>query len=252
MSRFSSRLGHGLRGSAVAAGLALSLQPALAVEYSVGRVEVVFPTDDWREVVLPDKGEAYGGDHSGVIKSETKLFVRAASDEQAVALVLVRANASGMGASGTMVYSTSCQSSEYFYAEGNEGFKSRAAHCLKVLPAYASAAVMSKLAPPAVQDWLRASHFQLPPSMATILSHHSVATGTFLDVRVFVAPQAGAPGDDTPDVKLPNGVMPQHVRWGRQLKEAVRSSVYSLSGKLRMPSMDIKPHKLALNLNPGN
>lgn len=252
MSRFSSRLVHGLRGIAATAWLALSLQPAVAVEFSVGRVEVVFPADDWREVILSDAGKTYGGDHPGVIKSETKLFVRTSSGERADAMVLIRANASGMATSGTMVYSTSCESSEYFYAEGNEGFKSRSAHCLKVLPAYATEEVMSKLTPAAVQDWLRASRFQLPKSMATIMSSHSVATGTFLDVRVFVTQETSAPEDDTPDVQLPSGVLPQHVRWGRQLKEAVRSSVYSLSGKLRMPSMDIKPHKLALNLNPGN
>lgn len=241
-----------MRQAVAAVLLSLSLQPASAAEFSVGRVEVIFPTDEWREVILPDKGSAYGGDRSGVIESETKLFIQAPSGEHPGALVLVRANAAGMRSSGTMIYSTSCETSEYYLAEGNSGFQARAAHCLMVFPAYATEEVMSKLAPPVVWDWLRSSRAQLPRSMATIWSRHSVSTGTFLDVHVFLTPQAGAVDDDTPDVKLPSGVLPQHVRWGRQLKEAVRSSVYSLSGKLRMPSMDIKPHKLVLNLNPGN
>jgi len=240
-----------MRQTAAAVVLSLSLQPVLAAEFSVGRVEVVFPTDDWREVVLPDKGRAYGGDRGGVIESETKLFIQAPSGEHPGALVLIRANAAGMR-SGRMIYSTSCETSEYYFAEGDAGFQARAAHCLVVFPAYASEEVMSKLAPPVVLDWLRSSRAQLPKSMATIWSRHSVSTGTFLDVHVFLTPQAGAADDDTPDVKLPSGVLPQHVRWGRQLKEAVRSSVYSISGKLQIPSMDIKPHKLVLNLNPGN
>jgi hypothetical protein len=252
MNRLSMGLDSRMRQAAAAVLLSLSLQPASAAEFSVGRVEVVFPTDDWREVVLPDKGKAYGGDHSGVIQSETKLFIQVPSGEDPGALVLIRANAAGMRSSGTMIYSTSCETSEYFFAEGNAGFQASAAHCLLVYPAYTTESVMSKLAPSVVLDWLRSSRLQLPKSMATIWSRHSVATGTFLDVHVFLTPQAGAADDDTPDVKLPSGVLPQHVRWGRQLKEAVRSSVYSISGKLRMPSMDIKPHKLVLNLNPGN
>lgn len=251
MSLLSMEQGSRLGRGAAAVLLFGYLQSVSAAEFSVGRVDVIFPTDDWREVNLPDKGKAFGGDRSGVIASETKLFVQASSAGHAGAVVLVRANTSGMG-TGTMIYSTSCETSEYFYAEGNAGHQARAAHCLNVFPTYATEEVMDKLAPPAVQEWIRSSRVQLPKSMATIWSRHSVATGTFLDVRVFLTPQAGAADDDVPDVKLPSGVLPQHVRWGRQLKDAVRSSVYSLNGKLRMPPMDIQSHKLVLNLNPGN
>ena len=250
MSRLSMGQGRPWCRGVATVLLCMGLQSLSAAEFSVGRVDVIFPTDDWREVSLPDKGKAFGGDRSGVIQSETKLFIQASSAGQAGAMVLVRANASGMG-TGTMIYSTSCETSEYYFAEGNAGHQARAAHCLHVFPAYATTAVMEKLAPPEVQEWLRASRMQLPDSMVTIWSSHSVATGTFLDVRVFLTPQAGAADDDVPDVSLPNGVLPQHVRWGRQLKDAVRGSVYSLSGNLRIPPMDIKPHKLVLNLNTG-
>ena len=251
MTRFPIGLDRRLSLATAGMLLSLSVLPAMAAEFSVGRAEVFFPTDDWREVALPDQGKAFGGDFDGVIESETKLFIQVPTTERAGALVLIRSSASGMGR-GTMNYSGKCEPSEYFFAEGSAGVRSRAAQCLVVYPAYTTESVMSKLAPREVQDWLRASRIQLPNTMATIQSRLAVGTGTFLDVRVFLTPQAGLAIDDTPDLKLPSGVLPQHVRWGRQLNEAVRSSVYSISGKLRIPPMDIQPHKLVLNLNPGN
>jgi hypothetical protein len=40
---------------------------------------------------------------------------------------------------------------------------------------------------------------------------------------------------------LPGGVPPSHVVWGRQLMDAVKSSVHSLSGNLTIPAMRLAP-----------
>lgn len=215
--------------------LALGVVNAIGADFSVGRVDIKFAEDGWKEIALPDRSQAYGGEKDGALSIQGKLYVRESTDREGQTLVLVSANSGGLGggSAGYMTYSPVCHSDEQTYREGNEGFGQRFAQCLMVLPRYSSESVFKALAPEVLT--LRASgEVGYHPGTYTVISRHAISTGSFLEVMVFVT--APIQADSTAvTATVPKGIPPAHVVWGRQLKEAVKSSVYSLSGRLEMP-----------------
>ncbi len=212
---------------------------AQAAEFSVGRVDVVFAEEGWREMPLPDQSSAYGGDKDGELSVQAKLFVRVGDAEAGVVQVLVSANSQGMGGgpAGHMIYTAHCASDEDNYREGNEGLRASFAQCLTVTPLYEGSGLFKELAPQLLQGLSADALNQLPP-VYTVWSRHAISTGSFVDVRVFTtAPLrvGAAPAVDG----LPKFVPPAHVAWGRQLKDAVKSSVHSFSGRLEMPPIQL-------------
>lgn len=214
----------------------LAMAPLHAEEFSVGRAEVQLPNGPWRELSLPDAGKDYGGDVSGNIPSETKLFVKEGAGQTVEALVLVRSS-SGAVRGGTMTYSGECQSNKDSFGEAGQSWGRGSTQCLRVLRQFGTRSLLKVLAPQLTE--LMEGNTHLPPGMFTVLSQGAVGTGTFLDVRVFLAPTfVGA--SDPVDAQLIEGVKASHVAWGRHLREAVRSSVFSLSGKLVFPPFEFK------------
>jgi hypothetical protein len=209
-----------------------------AAEFSVGRVDIRFADEGWKEVPLPDAAQAYGGDKSGALAVQEKLFVRDRDASEAPVLVLVSANSDGLGGGrgGHMTYSVECKSDEDNYREGNEGFRASFAQCLTVTPLYDGASVIKALAPQ-LEGTLKAAGAEVPP-FYTVWSRHAISTGSFVDVRVFTVFPISADGTAAAGA-LPKDVPPAHVAWGRQLKDAVKSSVYSLSGRLDMPPLQV-------------
>lgn len=209
-----------------------------AAEFSVGRVDIRFADEGWKEVPLPDAAQSYGGEKSGALEVQAKLFVREQDTSGTPVLVLVSTNSAGMGGGrgGYMAYSPNCKSDEYNYREGNEGFRASFAQCLTVTPLYDGPGVIKALAPQ-LESVLKTQGFELPPLYA-VWSRHSISTGSFVDVRVFTVFPMSADGAAAAE-ELPKGVPPAHVVWGRQLKDVVKSSVYSLSGRLEMPSIKL-------------
>lgn len=209
-----------------------------AAEFSVGRVDIRFADEGWKEVPLPDAALAYGGEKSGALEVQAKLFVRAESVRESPVLVLVSTNSAGMGGGrgGYMSYSPNCKSDDRNYREGNEGFRASFSQCLTVMPRYNGASVIKALAPQ-LKDVLPTDGSELP-SLYTVSSRHAISTGSFVDVRVFTVFPISADGTAAAEA-LPQGVPPAHVVWGRQLKDAVKSSVYSLSGRLDMPPIKL-------------
>jgi hypothetical protein len=209
-----------------------------AAEFSVGRVDIRFADEGWKEVPLPDRAQNYGGEKSGALAVQAKLFVREQDASGTPVLVLVSTNSAGMGGGrgGYMAYSPNCKSDEHNYREGNEGFNASFLQCLTVTPRYNGASVIKALAPQ-LEGALKTEGAEMPP-FYTVWSRHAISTGSFVDVRVFTVFPLGA--DDTAAVgTLPRDVPPAHVVWGRQLKDAVKSSVYSLSGRLEMPTIKV-------------
>ena len=99
-------------------------------------------------------------------------------------------------------------------------------------PLYDGPGVVKALAPQ-LEAALKTEGTEMPP-FYTVWSRHAISTGSFVDVRVFTVFPISANGAAAADA-LPKDVPPAHVVWGRQLKDAVKSSVYSLSGRLDMP-----------------
>lgn len=216
-----------------------------AAEFSVGRVDIRFADEGWKEVPLPDAAQAYGGDRSGALAVQEKLFVRDGGASETPVLILVSANSEGLGGGrgGHMTYSIECKSDEHNYREGNEGFRASFAQCLTVTPLYDGPGVIKALAPQ-LEGALKTEGAEMPP-FYTVWSRHAISTGSFVDVRVFTVFPISANGAAAADA-LPKDVPPAHVVWGRQLKDAVKSSVYSLSGRL-----DIPPIRLVASPQPA-
>lgn len=221
--------------------LALGVVNATAADFSVGRVDIKFAEDGWKEIPLPDRAQTYGGDKDGALSVQGKLYLRDSTGGTGPILVLVSSSSTGFGGGrgAYMTYSPKCHSDEQAFREGNEGFGQRFAQCLTAWPRYSSENVFKALAPEVLG--LRASG-DVPnlPALYTVRSRHAISTGSFLDVMVFVTSPLGAEGDAVTE-NLPKGVPSSHVVWGRQLKDAVKSSVYSLSGRLEMPPIRMAP-----------
>ena len=56
----------------VGAGMLLGALAAQAVEFSVGRVGVELAGDGWKEIPLPDRSQAFGGEKEGALSIQGK------------------------------------------------------------------------------------------------------------------------------------------------------------------------------------
>lgn len=233
MNGYRRKFGHMLQGLALA-WVALGALAAHADDFSVGRVEVVFAEAGWTEVPLPDSASAYGGDRAGALDVQSRLYVLGGAGSDAQVLVLVSAATGGLGG-GYMSYSGDCQPDAQNFREGNPGIRRSSSQCLTVTPRYSHQSVFKALAP-AVQELQRTGVVTVERPVYTVWNYHAVSTGTFVDVRVFVMSPLSVVGTVLTQA-LPEGVPPDHVAWGRQLIEAVKSSVYSVSGRLVMPAI---------------
>lgn len=222
-------------------GVFLGALAAQAADFSVGRVDITFAEEHWKEVPLPDATEAYGGDRAGALAVQSKLYVRAGSDSDVQALALVSANSHGLGGGrgGYMTYTPDCKSDAQIFREGNSGFKASFLDCLTVTPLYSSASVFKALAPELLA--LQGSGIvSVKGPLYTVWSRYAISTGSFLDVRVFV--MSPVTSDNAPALEnAPSGIRPDHVAWGRRLRDAVKSSVHSLSGRLEVPPLRLVP-----------
>lgn len=210
-----------------------------AAEFSVGRVDITFAEEGWKEVVLPDQSQTYGGDKDGALAVQAKLYLLEGAGAEGQTLVLVSANSRGLGGGGAgyMTYTPDCKTDGRIFREGNEGFGARFMQCLTVTPRYTSESVFKSLAPQ-VQDLQKSGVVSVQRPVFTVWSRHAISTGSFVDVRVFLVSPLEGEGAGVTET-LPKGVPPAHVAWGRQLKDAVKSSVYSLSGRLEMPPIKL-------------
>jgi|GEM_PF-2072586 len=230
--------GRGLRSFACGCAV-LGALVSQAAEFSVGRVDIRFAEEGWVEETLPDRLEAFGGDRNGALQVQTKRFVYPGKGGKGGVQILVSANSWGMGSGGAahMRYEIDCKSSGEIYREGNTAASGPFAQCLTVTPLYTSGSVFEALAPQLVER--QAEGLEHPP-IYTVWSRHAISTGSFVDVRVFLERPLDVEGASVLEM-LPVGIPHAHVVWGRQLKDAVKSCVYSLSGRLVMPPVRMSP-----------
>lgn len=231
---------------------ALCALGAQANEIAVGRVDVQLDAGPWQAFDVEDAGSRYEGDRSGVISSITKLLVLR-DGEQVRAVLLVRANQSGFGGrASSMRYTSQCPRQDWFYSEGSEGGPVALDYrCLIVLPPVPFPTVKGP-------DWdglralLGSKQIKLDGTVHPVDAKQAASTGAFSSVIALI-PSASLPAGSanrpvTPGV--PTVVSPMAVEWGRQLMEAVRSSVYSLSGDLRVPALTASDTVSATSTNP--
>lgn len=227
-----------MRRSVAFAGLALVALTAQSADFSVGRVEVAFAEEGWSEVALPDSTDAYAGEKDGALPVKSRLYVRGGAGGEGQVFVLVSATSGGMHGA-FMSYSPTCQSDENNFREGNTGVRRPFAQCLLVTPRYSSETVFKALAP-AVLELQRSGVVAMRRPVYTWWNYHAISTGESVDVRVFVESPMVVPGAFVAQT-LPSGVSPEHVVWGRQLIDAVKSCVHSISGRLVIPAIRLAP-----------
>ncbi len=223
------------------AALLLSLAataPLHAAEFSVGRYDVTLPAGQWQALDVKDDGVSYGGDRPGTFKTASKLYVKLSAEGAVEALVLVRANSSGLDSgSATMSYNRNCESDDKVFRDGNTGTKLPYAQCLQVYRPYLAADLLQRVSPEALSA-LQAKSLALPKGLFMTRNRHAISNGSFLDVTALFARPVAGPADATA-TKLPEGVPPSHVAWGQQLKAAVKSGVGSVFGSLELPAFEL-------------
>jgi len=205
-----------------------------AVEFSVGRASIQFQEDQWREISLIDPGLAYGGEVSGTINSETKVFAKTSRLGVLDAVVLIRGSSGGVQR-GTMSYSPNCKAAADWFARGNSGFKRPYAECFLVSPVYPGKAMLEELGQDVVKA-LGSDATKVPEVFQFIFSRYANSNGTFLQVSMLLGPglvgRTGVVGEE-----LPRGIEPKFVLMGEDLTQAVRASVMSLAGQAKLPAV---------------
>jgi hypothetical protein len=237
----------------IAAVLALTLLVAhgalAAEEVPVGRLDVTMPSNDWQVLVVPDEGLKFGGSFSGVVASETKLFYRLGADGMVQAMVAVRASNSSMGRAAYMTYTGSCVSQPWFYTEGSEGVRATSRNCLFVLPAFPAEDAMQRVDANLLAQ-AKAANLKLPEHFYAFSTSQSISTGAFGYAIAFVARPLVEAGLLEKGVTLPEGVPAAHLLWGRSLYQALKSAVYSLTGNLVVPLLNMMPAEPAKPVDP--
>jgi hypothetical protein len=211
------------------------VQGSLATDFSVGRVPLQMPGEGWRVIEVPDQGIDFSGGVTGTIRSETKAFIKQPAGKPFEAIVIVRASSAGMN-NGYMSYTTDCTDLRGGYAQGNSGTRLSFSDCMRVHHQAPTQAVLKRFAP-TVLDVLTTENVPSPKGLLAVMSRYASSNGTFVDVRVFFAPNfVGREG--TAASAVPSGIVPQFVVWGQELAVAVKGSVTSMSGTLPFPPVE--------------
>ncbi|MGV3726132.1 MAG: hypothetical protein ACO1OI_05430 [Hydrogenophaga sp.] len=221
---------------------ACGAQALAAQEVPVGRVDVRLPGEGWEVHSVENKkiaisGRGYTHDQS----YEYKVIVRRGPDRLLDAVLLVRANASGLvGFSGVEFSGAGCTAPARAYAEGDKaGAAARSFRCLRVTPLQRSTAL--SVFPEDIRSVLSKLDLRLPRTMFGVAAAQYATTGSFATVEAYVRSLAKAPEvENTPANAEASrlGIEATSFQWARQLQEAVSDSVYSIRGKLIVPALN--------------
>lgn len=227
------------RNSSLTAIALLMTHMAVAGDFSVGRAEVVLPGDGWRVLALPANTLPYGGEASGAIQLENKVYVKESPSKKLEAMAFVSASPGGIN-NGYLQYSPDCKSwPSSFFAKGNSGFNQPFVECWRVFRKYEALGALKGLEP-GTFDLLTKANLDFPAVFQVLTSNYSNSNGTLLDVHLFLAPGILGREGQVAD-ELPEGVDPKFVLLGQELAQAVRASVMSLSGKFVLPELQNQP-----------
>lgn len=226
-------------------------------EVSVGRVDVELPGEGWQVFKLEDSGRTMAGyGETYQQTAETKVMAHFGTDKVLNAVIVVRANGSGKGQfSGISYPDARCTGPKWMFAEGDQG--GRSFRCLKIWQQSMPNALSG--VPQPAQEWLAKNGWSAPPSMDAVNASQYANTGAYAWIVAFLRPIATKPvvskKREFPS-GLPNGLIDDHVHWGRELQEATTDSVYSIRGKLKMPTLEfvdvaIEPPKLPTETKPA-
>jgi hypothetical protein len=206
----------------------------LAEAVSVGRAEVKLPGDNWQSFPVAGEVTQYGGDRSGQVNSERKLFIKKSVSNAVQAIVMV-SGSTRMSSPGKLVYAPNCPSDKYWYRKGNEGFRQPFVECWGVLKGEPIALENLQGLVPEIADLFSKENLQMAHGAYTMTSTYRNENGTFLTVKMFVASDFSLPTPGTAET-VPEGVEGKVMQYGTQLAGAVRASVMSWSGVLTVPN----------------
>jgi hypothetical protein len=206
----------------------------MAEAVSVGRTEVKLQGDNWQSFPVTEEVAQIDGDRSVQIKSERRVFVKKSLSSAVEAIVFISGSAGGLGGSTRLQYTPKCSSNKYWYRNGNEGFNRPFAECWGVLKGKPITQADLGVVFPELLPLLSKENLQMPNGAHTLFSSYENTNGTFLTVKMFIAPGFLIPNAIAVE-NAPEGVDAKVMQYGGQLSSAVRASVMSWSGQLAVP-----------------
>ncbi len=203
----------------------------------VGRVALHISDDGWERLGASRRGLPFSGDKSGDIQLETQhLLLRGRAGEFRAAATVGASRGVGVV---RIQWTTDCQSGSNIYAVDGTGGRFGASDCLKVSGPIQMRRFLESAAPDLLAD-LTGHNVVLPNAAYLVFFEKGIDSGTFTFVQFLFAADFKLPNEAGSAVNLPAGVNPEAVAWGLRLAEAVRSSIYSPSGTLLLPTVTLK------------
>jgi protein TonB len=211
------------------------IRPNTALE--VGRVTLRISDDGWENVGAGRGSTPFTGDRSGDIQYETAhLLLRSNTGEFRAALAV---RASRGVPSVFFTWNTKCEAKPNVHAVDGAAGNFRGVDCLLVSGPTRTQGFL-KAAEPELLSELTAHRIVLPDTAYVVIHEKAIESGAFILVRIVFAADFNLPSAARTQSDLPAGVKPDTVAWGLRLVEAVRSSMYSLSGALVIPPVTAK------------
>lgn len=203
----------------------------------MGRAEIKLPGENWQSFPVVEDITQVGGDRTVQIKNERKVLVQKSSANTVSAIVFV-SGSSGIGIAGKISYSPKCKSDKYWYRQGNEGFNRPFAECWGVRKGLPIAPGDIVKVVPELAPVLTRENLQMPTGAYNLFSIYENENGTFLTAEMFIAPGFSIANTAAVETAT-DDIDPKLLQYGRQLSDAVRSSVTSWSGKFVVPSFNV-------------
>ncbi|NJM42969.1 MAG: hypothetical protein HC858_01325 [Brachymonas sp.] len=196
----------------VAATILLAATQANAHELTLDRATITFDSANWISATAQDKGMAYTGDLQGTIDSESKIFINKNSAGELDAVLIARGSLAGLQG-GYMAYSPKCPANGVLFADGNEGFNTTFAQCLRVFSFVNPQGVFTTLAKDQ-QEILKPYFASWQGLVRPMTAYYANSTGTFVHMLVLVSAKASGIEDPTQPYSRA-AQSEQSVAWGK-------------------------------------
>ena len=203
-----------------------------AATFEIGRASVEMPAGVWKQVTNSEGATLLDGGATGSIPTDDRIF--GLMDGERVVAILLISSSKG----GTIIrtnWTNNCASTKNSYAS-NIAFHVNGLGCARATGRLNTIAYL-RLAVPKMFKALEAIEPALPPISHSVSAVVANDNGTMLYVNLVTIP-AFAGSSEKPLVSVPDGINPRHAAWADRLAVAIRESVYSMSGKLVIPSVD--------------
>ena len=203
-----------------------------AATFEIGRASVEMPAGEWKQVTASEGEVLLDGGASGRIPTDDRAF-GLMHGERVAAILLISSSKGGIVVKTNWM--NSCAGTKISYAS-NTAYHLNGLACARATGRLNTIAYLKRAVPRMFKE-LEVLEPALPTISRSVSAVVANDYGTMLYVNLVTAPAfAGSP--EKPLENVPTGVNPRHAAWADRLAVAIRDSVYSLSGRLVIPSVE--------------